>query len=290
MNATKLKQRPRGTATLSIVQPLSFVAAMLLLLMLSPALAFHSKGARLDPSARTRSTAFYDSNPTSPLKYQHRDGEAVGWGKLPPPSNTVEDDSKQAVVDDYLEFLDRRYIRLRGEDSQYQGEIKFSAWQWLTKGGADDALMEHQDADHDNALFVLGVAGLASQKLLQKRHLLLTPNGSADKRPKTQLAAQARTTNAGLVPSMIGKLHDILNRLSHQRSLLLRYQREQVKALVRVLVKTIRAGPSHLVKRAFKLGGGGKTVAITLTAMGAILFFVVGPMACAIVSEGAQHA
>lgn len=88
-------------------------------------------------------------------------------------------DQEQENVDAYLEFLDRRYRRIHSDDekeTKAQSDAKsFSAMDWLTSKStekSDDISLEQQQ--QQDALYVLGVAGLASQKLLQKHHLLTT--------------------------------------------------------------------------------------------------------------------
>jgi tRNA splicing endonuclease len=83
---------------------------------------------------------------------------------------------EQERVDDYLEFLDRRYRRLHEDESEQETKTTgggFSALQWLglseKKPSRNDVALSEQKKE--DALYVLGVAGLASQKLLQKHHL-----------------------------------------------------------------------------------------------------------------------
>jgi len=104
--------------------------------------------------------------------------------------------AEQENVDAYLEFLDRRYRRLHSDDEEEaitqsdslapkKGK-SFSAMDWLTSGGknsdrTDSATSEQQQQQQQDALYVLGVAGLASEKLLQKHHLLTTTNKPSEK-------------------------------------------------------------------------------------------------------------
>lgn len=69
---------------------------------------------------------------------------------------------EQANVDDYLVFLERRYQRLNDENPP--SEHTFLAWNWLLETKST----KERQMDHKNALHILGVANLASQKLLQK--------------------------------------------------------------------------------------------------------------------------
>jgi len=99
------------------------------------------------------------------------------------------ENQEQENVDVYLEFLDKRYHRLHDDEKKEEKaqsatavakKIKpFSAMEWLTKGGNNSATMlATAQEQHEDALYVLGVAGLASQKLLQKHQLPTTNNPS----------------------------------------------------------------------------------------------------------------
>jgi hypothetical protein len=87
-------------------------------------------------------------------------------------------DQEQENVDAYLEFLDRRYRRIHSDDekeTKVQSDTKsFSAMDWLTSKSSETDSTTLEQQQQQDALYVLGVAGLASQKLLQKHHLLTT--------------------------------------------------------------------------------------------------------------------
>ena len=87
-------------------------------------------------------------------------------------------DQEQENVDAYLEFLDKRYRRIHSDDekeTKVQSNAKsFSAMDWLTSKNTEADSLTLEEQQQQDALYVLGVAGLASQKLLQKHHLLAT--------------------------------------------------------------------------------------------------------------------
>jgi len=104
--------------------------------------------------------------------------------------SSLSESEEQENVDAYLEFLNSRYRRLHCDDGKEENAQliqhdssaskkgkPFSAMDWLTNGGNNSANVvtstREQQAD---ALYVLGVAGLASQKLLQRHHLPTTTN------------------------------------------------------------------------------------------------------------------
>lgn len=118
----------------------------------------------------------------------------------------MSESEEQDNVDAYLEFLDKRYRRLHCDDTkddksssqQRLGSKKsksFSAIDWLTAGGNDNtnAVTTSQEQQEEDALYVLGVAGLASQKLLQKHHL---PNPNKPASQSTKISSDGMSTDA----------------------------------------------------------------------------------------------
>lgn len=87
--------------------------------------------------------------------------------------NFFSESKEQFAVDEYLESIDRRFKRIHqrkikiNEDSNQRAFT--NAWSWLTN---DEALCKEAQMKHsDDALYVLGLADLASRRLLQKHHL-----------------------------------------------------------------------------------------------------------------------
>jgi hypothetical protein len=98
---------------------------------------------------------------------QRTPSSANGWW------NSIFAREEASPADDYLEFLEKRYSRILHDDKEeQQGSSKkgFNVLQWLYHGGEADA-SQHKHKE-DDALYVLGVANLASKRLLQKHHLL----------------------------------------------------------------------------------------------------------------------
>lgn len=76
--------------------------------------------------------------------------------------------NEQFCVDEYLKSIDRRYRRLHQSefnDERSEGGVT-NAWTWLF---ADKAFLEKEKGE-DDALYVLGLAKLASARLLQHHH------------------------------------------------------------------------------------------------------------------------
>lgn len=146
---------------------------------------------------RSRTRSWYrngDSYDSQERRKEHADAlqpylssqdEAKWWGSIFSRSQhhghpTLQ---KQDKMDKYLEFLDRRYNRLHSEDvsksKSDQGKTN-SPWSWLFEPSSDSNLDRRSFAQmQDDALYILGVAELASEKLLQK-HLCIKENHEND--------------------------------------------------------------------------------------------------------------
>jgi len=221
------------------------------------------------------------------------------------PSSAVErpveedtEDSKQAVVDDYLEFLDRRYHMLHDDDDQ--GEVKFSAFKWLKQG--EEAAEPMTQEQHDDALYVLGVAGLASQRLLQRKHQAVAsevaPVPSATKIKQATDAEVVKDDSSAPVAKMpaegalpvaaaivLARITPVLRGIALRRKLFLRYQTRKITAALVVLAKTATTGSIKALKSAWRMSGGRKNVAVTASIMAVIAFQLLRPVAQTIVSE-----
>jgi hypothetical protein len=213
------------------------------------------------------------------------------FSTAPVPDDTV--DSEQAVVDDYLEFLNRRYRRLHGEVKQK--EVNFSAWKWLMQDeveGSEDQSFTTPEEKKENAFYALGVAGLASQRLLQKHQPATPTQTSAVTRkveskpqgfavdaemtvlPSTRLSVVAAMAVAGVTP--------ILEQLSRQRRALLRFQTLKLRAVLKFLVRKVPSASIKAVKSVIRRGGGKQNIAMTLTVTAALTFVLLRPLVQAV--------
>jgi hypothetical protein len=214
---------------------------------------------------------------------------------------TAEGDKNRAV-DDYLEFLERRYHRLHDDDVKQDQQpatgTKFSALKWL-KQGDDEGSPDANHQQQDDALFVLGVAGLASQQLLQKHHrhhcrsgvaapprLLSWPAAVATSSHLSAIENSATThKEGGLTPAaivlsvLLDRLKPLARGLAFRRKLLLRYQARQLNAVTAFFARALTLGPSKAATTLWRMGGGKKNIAVTLTVMAAFTVFVIRPLA-----------
>lgn len=91
-----------------------------------------------------------------------------------------EEEQKQYILDDYLESIDRRYKRLHEDDvkpcrkkntnDKSTGGFT-SALHWLTHHSDSSSCELEEQRKQEDALYVLGLADLASSRLLQRHHL-----------------------------------------------------------------------------------------------------------------------
>jgi hypothetical protein len=223
---------------------------------------------------------------------QGRWWQTVFSSPAPVPVDAV--DSEQAVVDDYLEFLNRRYQRLHG-DVERKKEVNFSAWKWLMQEdveGSQDQGLTTPEEKKDNAFYVLGVAGLASQRLLQKHQPAAPIQTSAAtkraERPTQDFAVDAEmtvlpSTRLSVVASMaVAGVTPILERLSRQRRALLRFQTLKLRAILKFVIRNVPIVSVKAAKSVIRMGGGKQTVTMTLTVAAALTFVLLRPMVQAV--------
>ena len=286
----------------------------LLLSLATRATAFHS--ASPEPLAmlkrrdlRSTSTYFYritnrpQKAPTS-THLRYRDGsedssstkESVvrsnWWNGLF--SSQSDTGNGQDSVDEYLEFLERRYNRLH-EDNE---ERPFSAMNWLLNGSEKGGEIPASHQQKEDALYVLGVAGLASQKLLQKHpHLQHAKQVSDISRPPAPIAAldtivtTAEDVTFGhlVIKSVLVPLVKVLYFVHRQKQIFLDVQLNCLKRYaVRATRRAIRSllyAPVKITKSIIELGGGKGSVASTIALASAILVLL-RPLLQGLLSEG----
>ncbi|KAL3913520.1 MAG: hypothetical protein SGILL_006454, partial [Bacillariaceae sp.] len=226
--------------------------------------------------------------------------------------------SQQEQVDDYLEFLDKRYKRVHREEKRHlKNEAKrqekaqpFSAMEWLMSSSVSTPT----DAQNEDALYALGVAGLASERLLQKHHLpkqdsptsASTDGNNNDVIEVTAYAtteddedgALSDSTAVSVAPNhvfikkvlvpMIRALYILQRRkdmaLQRVRTAVTSVASKSFGRIVRPVALRLRKGPKGVVDALLDIGGGKRNVVMTLAcAYTAVL--VLRPMLQAAVTE-----
>lgn len=241
-----------------------------------------------------------------------QDKEAARWWQSVFQEKTAptgHEDEEQQVVDEYLEFLDKRYKRLHEKEKKKHEPApkKFSALAWLTADKSPDPVSAQQEED---ALYVLGVAELASERLLQKHHAALqykrkAPALETEKEQEVVIDAVAETEpeDAVVVPKdetsearkalMFATLatagRKVLKGVSNRRKALIAYQEKKVVAALLAAFKTALNTPVKTTKLLWNLGGGKKTIALTASAF-ITAFVLIRPVAQAMMSEASLSA
>lgn len=146
----------------------------------------------LTPSRSSSRTALAYSNGIHNTETPTRVGF---WSNLFPSNRRQV--SEQDGVDEYLEFLDRRYNRLRVDEIE-SSPVRISAWGWLMDdNNKPHPITEKMRKQKNDALYALGVAELASEKLLQKHQIsigkrnAMTSLGGLFGRPKNLVESNA---------------------------------------------------------------------------------------------------
>jgi hypothetical protein len=268
-------------------------ASLALLLVIDRANAF--------APMRMTSTAVYAAAFPTHLEYR-TNSDAADSSVIPPKSTRwwsptlfssgvkpSSNDDKSRAVDDYLEFLERRYHRLHDDELEPKrpstGSAKFSALKWLTQESEVES-PEAQQQQQEDALFVLGVAGLASRQLLLKHRRPHSPSDALGgiEQP-SRVASAADLVNEASLPASSAVLYNALDRLQPlarhvliRRKLLLRYQARQLNAIAALFAKAVATGPAKAASALWRMGGGKKNIAVTLTVMAAFSVFVLRPL------------
>jgi hypothetical protein len=296
---------------------------------LETTLAFHSNVAMVGQPAR-RAERQSRSRTTSRLQYSDNSDASSQprWWRslLSPPSGAaaasstataspaaaaVGEASQQETVDAYLEFLDRRYRRLHSDEEEARKRkqdeitpsasssnskpIPFSAMDWLMNGSSSSATMEEEQRKQEDALYVLGVAGLASQKLLQKHHLQTTSSstppavggGTTQKKssstPENVIEVHAEATveeegtsiNAAsqlIIKKVLVPLIRAVYIVQRRKELIVQRIQSKVGGVVSIaaqrvvhpVARRIRQGPKAVLVSLLEIGGGKRNIAFTL--------------------------
>jgi hypothetical protein len=219
-----------------------------------------------------------------------------------PTPTSARDVSQQETVDAYLEFLDRRYRRLHSDEEEARKRkvqsdaaaisgsksVPFSAMDWLMNGSSQSSNVQLERQQQEDALYVLGVAGLASQKLLQKHHLQMQAAQSSDldddiievqaeSEPNEDAFSSAATAIVDIpshifIKKVLVPIIRAMYVVQRRKDQLVHRIQSQVAALVskaaQVVVipvaRRIRQGPKAIAETLLEIGGGKRNLALTL--------------------------
>eukprot|EP00980_Cylindrotheca_fusiformis_P013935 scaffold3618_cov129-Cylindrotheca_fusiformis.AAC.35 len=273
-------------------------------------------------SLASRTSAFYSSTP-EPLAMIHREGIRKGastaqgrqeisttrlqyrdgsediqavkpsmvssswWDKLFPSQS--DSATEQDSVDEYLEFLDRRYNRLHEE-----GEEKpFSAISWLLEEEESSPANQQKE----NALYVLGVAGMASQKFLQKHPHLASENeesklkGSKPIRVEALDAIATASEDASfgnlVIKKVLVPLVKVMYFVHRRKQVFFQRVRQFSTKTAKMAIRSLVYGPAKAADFILEIGGGKSNIASTLAFVSTICLLL-RPLIQAVATEGSM--
>ena len=219
-----------------------------------------------------------------------------------PPTN--KNNSDQENVDEYLEFLDRRYRRLHEDEVEEKSPLPFSALSWLLQGSSEKKRLEEMASEQqrEDALYVLGVAGLASQKLLQKHQLVSsewetsseTVSASSAQESSKAMEVEAvmeATFGSTMTQKVLRPTVRMVRSIEDRKSAFLRVQGQKLRSALSVILKYVARGltqgPMATGKALLELGGGKKSIALTVAGVTAV-YLILRPAIQAIATEAAM--
>lgn len=177
-------------------------------------------------------------------------------------------------------------------------------WKWLHQEDGTSTSMNHATSTTTNpatntedALYVLGVAGLASKKLLQKHHLHTSAaksNTVSDNAEGTVIdVGHTITTNepgftqpssTASVAVTAESIAQTVIRLLLNRKALIEYQSKQLKEMVALVVLR---GPTHMIRSLWKFCGGTRFVKRTILMTITLSFLIFRTVSFIIANETA---
>jgi hypothetical protein len=219
------------------------------------------------------------------------------WGNVFSSADAEIEEETQEVVDEYLEFLDRRYRRLRNTEPEEEKPKSFSALNWLIQGSANRSDVIASKQQEEDALYALGVAGLASQKMLQKHHVAHQEQGPTSAtavqegpRPMIRDESLNQVAANSFSESYVGST--VANKvilpvvrafyiIEHRKQLFIWARVQKLRTVLSLTIKSIAKsiikGPIRTTKAFLEIGGGKKNIALTFSVVYTV-FFLLRPM------------
>ena len=197
-----------------------------------------------------------------------------------------EDTSKK--VDEYLEFLDKRYNRMRDTNGPQQKKTPFSVLKWLGQENHMEPPSEETDA-----LYALGVAGLASERLLQKHGVsraIVQPTAAATSKNDDPIVVECDSSTEfsmeermslllnKIFATFAAKLVTLQRQVAAKRNLMLQALALKSKNAGKAALAFLPRATSDFVRAAVKAGGGERNLKIAATAMCAFAIYFAQPL------------
>jgi hypothetical protein len=200
-----------------------------------------------------------------------------------------------------LPFVCLLYRRLHEDrPSNEFANLPSSVWKWLHN--EDGSSINSQETatttasnpatNTEDALYVLGVAGLASKKLLQKHHLTTSTTTVTSVGDSKVVSDNAKATaidvgytNTSAAAALTTETFaQALIRLLVNRKALIEYQRKQMKEMVTLV---FLRGPTHMIRSLWKFCDGTRFVKRTILMTITLSFLIFRTVSFIIANESA---
>lgn len=218
------------------------------------------------------------------------------------PENYYSDETTRKEVDEYLEFLDRRYNRMHKSDNNarttHYSKKQFPVLTWLFHENSG-SIANNEDENHDNALYALGVAGLASERLLQKhgvalhKHSIVHPAAIANNN-ENGVVVEVEHSNSHRMPlPLLNKIvaaftatwiyHTHRQVMVRQR-LLFRALSRKTRQVAASALASLPESTAALVKALWKAGGGKHSIKLAAATLCFLLLYIAKPLVKGVLS------
>lgn len=171
-------------------------------------------------------------------------------------------------------FHSRRLHEKETNNNVIPQKTPFSALNWLKQEQITDSIVSEQI--QDDALYVLGVAGLASKKLLEKHHIPESFVKPVD--ANEEGAIDVTPAAANKTPVQLAKM---IARVTKARQALYAYQTRKLMSLSKVLMRT----STKLLHKMWLASGGKRSLTIAATLATILTIALIRPLLIGIGKE-----
>lgn len=208
-------------------------------------------------------------------------------------SNFVDDsDETSRKVDEYLEFLDKRYNRAHNIEAT-QSKKQFPVLNWLFHHEEKPVAEEE---NRSNALYALGVAGLASERLLQKHGVVVQKCSIVQ--PTTDSIEVEHHADTAIeserMPMLLNKIIAAFSanwiyahrQVTLRKHLLSRAVSRKFQAMAKSALAAIPTSSANVLKAFWETGGGKHSFKFAAATLCFMLMHIAKPLAKGALSNG----
>lgn len=190
----------------------------------------------------------------------------------------------QSEIDEYLEFLDRRYNRLRGESRERSISSSIVYPESVVSSPNDSVTCN----ENEDALSALGVAGLASRRLRQKFEKMYHPTvvpGNSMVVPTATLLMAGGVPSVRTLSIVWASTLSVANVFVLLQRRLVKNQNNRLFTLVTFLSKDVNFDAARSARAVWRMGGGKNNLSWTLAVMSALFMLLLKPISLAMANK-----